>query len=388
MESRGSLLAGLGVGAGLTYFLDPDRGARRRARLRDTVAHSATLTRRAVGTTSRDARHRLHGTAASVLGVVRRGEADDHVLVERVRAKLGRLVSHPHAIHVVASAGNVTLSGPILTREASGLVRAIRHVPGVRSVIDNLERHEQAGNVPSLQGGRAPAGDRMDVLRYYWSPTTRTFVGTAGASLATAGVARRDLRGTAAALIGVGLFARAAVNLPLRRVLGIGSRRQAVDCRKTITINAPVGEVYAFWSMYENFPRFMSRVLDVTPSERHPRQSHWKVAGPGGAPVNFDAEITRAIPNHMVAWKTLPGSPVAHAGIVRFDPEAHGRTRVQIRMSYNPPAGWIGHGVAAAFGADPKSSMDAGLVRMKTLIETGHAPHDAAQRDVPHSQLL
>jgi uncharacterized membrane protein len=54
---------------------------------------------------------------------------------------------------------------------------------------------------------------------------------------------------------------------------------------------------------------------------------------------------------------------------------------VQIRMSYNPPAGWLGHGIAAAFGADPKSSMDADLARMKMLIETGKAPHDAAARD-------
>ncbi len=49
-------------------------------------------------------------------------------------------------------------------------------------------------------------------------------------------------------------------------------------------------------------------------------------------------------------------------------------------MSYTPPAGWLGHGIAAAFGVDPKHSMDADLVRMKTLIETGHAPHDAAYR--------
>lgn len=96
--------------------------------------------------------------------------------------------------------------------------------------------------------------------------------------------------------------------------------------------------------------------------------------------MEFDAEITRAIPNQMMSWKTLPGAAVAHAGIVRFDPEADGGTRVHIRMSYNPPAGWLGHGLATASGVDPKSSLDEDLVRMKTLIETGHAPHDAAAR--------
>jgi uncharacterized membrane protein len=101
--------------------------------------------------------------------------------------------------------------------------------------------------------------------------------------------------------------------------------------------------------------------------------------------VTFDAEITRTVPNQLIAWKTLRRSPVAHAGIVRLDPIPDARTRVHIRMSYNPPAGWLGHGIAAAFGADPKSSMDEDLVRMKTLIETGHAPHDAAQRMTQHS---
>jgi uncharacterized membrane protein len=62
-----------------------------------------------------------------------------------------------------------------------------------------------------------------------------------------------------------------------------------------------------------------------------------------------------------------------------FPSETAGRTRVHIRMSYNPPAGWLGHTIAAAFGVDPKQSMDADLARMKTLIESGRAPRDAAR---------
>lgn len=381
MNARRSWLAGAGLGAGMTYFLDPDRRARRRARVLGGLAHAVNLTGRGVGATSRDALHRAYGTAASARSVLRRDRVTDPVLAQRVRAKLGRLVSHPHALEVTASDGTVTLAGPILQREAPHLIRAVRRMRGVCDVVDQLEKHEQAGNVPSLQGGRMPAGDRPDVLQEYWAPTTRVVVGTAGMALAAAGLLRRNAAGTAAALVGLGLVARAAVNVPLNRLTGLGSRRRAVDLQKTITINAPVGEVYAFWSLYENFPRFMSRVLEVTSSERRPRQSHWKVAGPAGAPVEFDAEITRAVPNQMIAWKTLPGSPVGHAGIVRFDPETDGRTRVHIRMSYNPPAGWLGHGVAAAFGADPKHSMDGDLARMKTLIETGHAPHDASRQD-------
>ena len=94
------------------------------------------------------------------------------------------------------------------------------------------------------------------------------------------------------------------------------------------------------------------------------RQSHWTVSGPAGVPVEFDAEVSAFVPNEAFAWRTIEGAPVAHAGIVRFEPADDGRTRVHIRMSYNPPGGWIGHGVAAAFGADPKRSLDADLVRM------------------------
>jgi uncharacterized membrane protein len=383
MTSRRSLVAGIGVGAAVTYFLDPDRGARRRARVRDMVAHAASLTRRAVGATSRDALHRTYGTAASLRSFVRREPVDDQVLADRVRAKLGRLVSHPHAVGVMASDGVVRLRGHILDREAAPLVRAIRLVRGVGDVIDQLERHEQAAHVPSLQGGRAPAGDRLDLLQTNWAPATRALVGGTGATLMTAGALRRGVPGAAAVLIGTALLARAATNLPMNRLTGVAARRRAADVQKTITINASVGEVYAFWSLYENFPRFMSRVRDVTSSATRPYQSHWKVAGPAGTVVEFDTEVTRAVPNQMIAWKTLPGSPVAHAGIVRFDPVADGRTRVQIRMSYNPQAGWLGHGIAAAFGVDPKSSMDEDLVRMKTLIETGRAPHDAA-RPIAH----
>lgn len=382
MYAPSSLLTGLGAGFALGYLLDPAGGPRRRARLRDVASHGTHVAADALETTARDARHRVAGTAA-VLGRTlrrRRRPVDDHVLVERVRARLGRYVSHPHAVHVAASNGEVTLSGPILKSETQRLVRAVHRVPGVRGVVSRLEQHERPAGVPSLQGGTPRPGLRPDVLQRRWSPTTRLLAGLAGAALAGYGVLRRDARGSALAAGGAGLVALAATNAPLRQVVGLTGRRRAVDLQKTITIDAPIDAVFAFWTMYENFPRFMSRVLDVRPSARE-GQSHWTVAGPAGIPIEFDAEVTDIVPNQVFAWRSVEGAPVAHAGIVRFEPADAGGTRVHIRMSYNPPGGWLGHGVAAAFGVDPKSSLDADLVRMKTLIETGRPPHDAARPD-------
>jgi uncharacterized membrane protein len=48
-------------------------------------------------------------------------------------------------------------------------------------------------------------------------------------------------------------------------------------------------------------------------------------------------------------------------------------------MSYTPPAGAIGHGLALLLGADPKSQMDEDLARMKAFIERGSMPREAAQ---------
>ena len=40
-------------------------------------------------------------------------------------------------------------------------------------------------------------------------------------------------------------------------------------------------------------------------------------------------------------------------------------------MSYNPPAGAIGHAIAKLFGVGPKDVLDEDLVRMKSLFEHG-----------------
>jgi uncharacterized membrane protein len=307
-------------------------------------------------------------------------DVDDDVLVERVRPRLGRASSHLRAIDVLAWDGVVTLRGPILRHELKPVLRAVERVPGVRRVVSELDEHRQAGNIPALQGGSTAAEAQPDVLQRNWSPSTRVVAGGGALALVGYGAARGTLPGLVAAAAGAGLLARAATNVELRRLTGIGARRRAVDIQKTITIGAPLDAVFAFWTAYENFPRFMSHVRDVRRGARE-RESHWTVAGPAGIPVEFDAEVSAYVPNEAFGWRTLEGSPVAHAGMVRFEPVGDGRTRVQIRMSYNPPGGWLGHGVASMFGVDPKHSLDSDLVRMKTLIETGRLPHDAAQPD-------
>jgi osmotically-inducible protein OsmY len=138
MNKALTFAAGVGVGTGIMYLLDPDRGKRRRALLRDKCAWSARRTGEIFEGTAHDLRNRTQGIVAELRSHFSQAPADDGVLVDRVRSKLGRVVSHPSAIEVTAQNGKVTLSGSILANEIENLLSCVRHVNGVNEVVNNL----------------------------------------------------------------------------------------------------------------------------------------------------------------------------------------------------------------------------------------------------------
>lgn len=202
-----------------------------------------------------------------------------------------------------------------------------------------------------------------------WSPTVRLVTGAGGLAMSVYGLARRGVAGTAIALTGLVLTARGLTNKEIKKLVGIGAGRNAVSIQKTIYINAPIGEVYHFWENIENFPRFMEHVKKVKMSGNG--ISHWIVSGPAGTPVEFDTITIKKDRNRIISWKSLPNEAVKSAGAVRFKMGREGGTHVTVKMSYNPPAGAVGHAVASLFGVDPKQAMDDDLARMKSLFEEG-----------------
>ena len=218
MSALGTLLRGAALGAAAMYLLDPDRGRRRRAVARDKLRSAASHASTFVDAARRDARHRLQAVRASALRIGRDDDTpSDVVLVERVRARLGRVVQHPHAVRVIATGGRVRLAGPILTAEHAPLMRAVRHVRGVREVDDEaLALHSSAEHVSALQGGRTrPLAPWQD----NWSPALRFAAMLGGGMLALQGLARRGPVRLAFWSTGLGLIARAATNRPLERLL-------------------------------------------------------------------------------------------------------------------------------------------------------------------------
>lgn len=69
-------LGGIGLGAGLMYILDPDRGRARRATARDKVRSAVNRTGRAVGRSSRDLSNRARGLVAETGSLFRRDETE------------------------------------------------------------------------------------------------------------------------------------------------------------------------------------------------------------------------------------------------------------------------------------------------------------------------
>jgi uncharacterized membrane protein len=372
-------LGGAAIGVAVMYFLDPNSGRRRRARTRDKALHAARVMSEGAKVTARDTVHRAQGAWAEARRMFGHEEVGDEVLVDRVRAELGRVVSHPHAIEVAANGGHLTVIGPILSYEVRPLLRAVRRVPGVRAVSDQLTVYSEPGNLPALQGGEPRTGERFELLQENWSPAARIMAGGAGAALMLAALRARGGLGALMGVSGSALLARAAANRDLASLVGFG--RRGISVQKTIYVAAPVERVFDFWTDYQNFPRFMHHVRDVRPMADN--RSHWVVAGPAGVPVQWTAEVTRVLPGELIEWRSISDSDVRHQGAVRFVATSDGGTRLSVHLSYLPPAGAFGHAVATMFGADPKSEMDADLMRMKSMIETGHPPHDAAQPALP-----
>ena len=191
-----------------------------------------------------------------------------------------------------------------------------------------------------------------------------------GGMLALYGLTRRGTFASLFRTVGTGLLVGSASRGSLvGSVLPQVDRRRAVDIQKTLHIDAPLEQVYAFWSNYENFPLFMSHVREV--EDLGGGRSRWSVSGPGGVPIEWNAVLTQQGFNEVIAWRSEPGSMLENAGIIRFTPAGIG-TRVDLRLCYHPPAGGAGQAVAELLGTDPRAKLNEDLGRMKAMLEATH----------------
>ncbi len=371
MGKLSSLLWGAAIGAGMMYFMDPQNGDRRQAMIRQKVTHWQNEADNAVATATNDLRNRAQGMMAEGMARVSNQGASDQVLKARVRSRLGFLTRHPGAIQVDVQNHTAILSGDILSEEVDHLIHGVSMVQGIDNVQNHMRSHQTAENIPQLQGEGWMPGDNGG----QWAPSTRLLATIGAGYLMLYGMARGGIIGFFSRIAGFGLGARALTNMNMDQMLGMGMEGNPIQVRKTINIDVPVQQVYKLWSNFENFPKFMANVESIKNTGGN--KSHWIVKGPAGSKVEFDAIETKNQPNELIAWETTPDSQVKNQGQVRFKDSGQKGTQVSVSMSYMPPAGVAGAAVANLFGKDPKSEMDADLMRMKSLLEEGKTTADS-----------
>ena len=136
-----------------------------------------------------------------------------------------------------------------------------------------------------------------------------------------------------------------------------------------LEVSAPADQCYAWWRGLTNLPQILPDVQSIEPQGGSTKVTHWKVRGPLGKTVEWDATIVEDVENTRIAWATQDSGKleVKNSGAVRFDDHG-GTTGVEVSMQYDPPAGVLGDAVAALF-ADPQSKVEKALDAFKQTIE-------------------
>lgn len=349
------------TGAGLTWAFDADNGRRRRALIKDKSQRAWNVLSDGVSVGFWDLRHILEGRVAELRATARHDRAGDRVVRARMRAVLGRHVSHPHALEIEVEDGMARLHGPILRHEVDPMLDALLSVRGVRGLENHLEVYDEPGSLPALQGGfqRQP--------RTGWRPAWRLLSGLGGVTaLTSSALAPRGWRWPFITTGGL-LLVRASTDKSLLQLTGIGAGRTLVDLHKSIEIAAPLDQVRAFLTSFENYPLFMEHVknTEVLPNG-HVR---WHIVGPARVPMTVETRQIEDNRPDTLCWESVGGRP-RHEVEIRLFPTEIG-TRVAMHFAYTPPAGMAGHGLGVVTRTDPRHALDRDLIRLKSLLEVG-----------------
>ncbi|MFC0304962.1 SRPBCC family protein [Rhizorhabdus histidinilytica] len=148
---------------------------------------------------------------------------------------------------------------------------------------------------------------------------------------------------------------------------------------RTVTINRPRAEVYAYWRDFATLPTFMDNVERVDRIDE--KRSHWVVKAPAGRTVEWDSVITEEREGETIAWASTEGADVPNSGRIDFRDAPGGRgTQVTATIVYDPPAGAVGKLIAKIFQREPAIQARRDLRRFKQLMETGEIATAARTR--------
>jgi uncharacterized membrane protein len=133
------------------------------------------------------------------------------------------------------------------------------------------------------------------------------------------------------------------------------------EVHESIDVNVPISTAYNQWTQFQEFPQFMENVESVTQID----DSHLRwVAEIGGKKHEWEAEIVRQEPDHVIAWRSVDGKGTS--GEVMFEPLGSDRTKTDVTISWEPEG--MMESLGAKIGAD-SMGVKKDLENFKDLIE-------------------
>jgi len=198
-------------------------------------------------------------------------------------------------------------------------------------------------------------------------PLPALLLGLAGGALLGARNALPP-RARAAAMVGglalIGAAAHRPASEALRRA---GTRRRAGNLAVSFIVSHPVETVFGFCRDFENFPLFIGALREVR--DHGDGRSHWCASTPTGGTIEWDTVTTKYIPNRVVAWTSVAGSPIETSARLRFVPEGTD-TCVQIDATYQVLDGSLADAVAALTAPSRAHDLKADVLRLGAYLDS------------------
>jgi uncharacterized membrane protein len=158
----------------------------------------------------------------------------------------------------------------------------------------------------------------------------------------------------------------------LEKVTGGGKssssgKTRRLPIQRWTDIAAPIDVVWERWTEFEDFPKFMHRVLSVKKDKEEENKLSWEEKI-WFSKRQWEGEITERRKNDRIAWKTTKG--MKHSGVVSFHRLAPNLTRVMVDMEFEPQGLMEKMASGMRF---VKRAVQSDLARFKAYVEMGEA---------------
>jgi uncharacterized membrane protein len=225
------------------------------------------------------------------------------------------------------------------------------------------------------------------------SPVERGISVAAGLALFLYGMTRRGWKRGVSFFLGGNLLNRGATgHCPVYQAIGVKpvgeqarEHKSGIKVSEHVIIYKSPQELYSIWRNLENLPRIMRHVESVEVIDD--KRSRWKVRGPAGVSISWEAEIVQDIPPELITWQTLEGADIIHAGSVSFQPVLEGAgTEVKVTLRYDPPGGVATSAIAGLLGQEPSQQIKQDLRDFRRQVESGHLSSAGLTNPEPAAQ--